>query len=306
MQYMLGSSTARKIAAAGVTAAFAAGSALLAVPAGAASGNVIFVCTTPVGDKEFVTVADTNLPATLTAGQSVPVTITASVTIPADLSELAYGFLGARTVEGTAVVKSKLNGAALPDINASVPSVPVPASGPVTVVATGAGPAFAPTAAGNYVFSMDTYTASLSFKKEDGVEAIKVDTSCTPKVVGPAQNLSVDSVTVAAAPTTTPPPAVVKVASTSTVKAKYTAKSDKIVAKVAVKGADGKPGTGKVKVTLKLGKKAKTVSATLNAQGKALAVFKKITKPGKYKITVAYAGSDTQNASTAKTVLKIK
>ena len=88
-----------------------------AVPAGAASGNLVFVCNTVLGDKEFITTADTDLPATLAAGATAPVNVTANVTIPDDVRNAVYTIFGARKVAGTAKIKATQNGAALPDLS---------------------------------------------------------------------------------------------------------------------------------------------------------------------------------------------
>lgn len=261
------SSSFRKRAVVGTTAAFAAGSVLLATPAVAKSGSLTMVCSTPIGDQEFVTVADTNLPASATIGQSLPVVSEAVVTIPAALSELAYGLLGAGTVQGSAVVKTALNDAALPDTNETIPSTTVPASGDLTVKATHAGPVFAPTAAGNYTVKLQSYTASIIFKKADGSEAITVPTTCTPKLTVPVQDLTVSTVAVTAP---APAPAPAKQASKASAKVKV--KGNEAVAKIKVKGVDGTAGSGKLKVVLKKGnKKVKGVKSNAILNGKGVA-----------------------------------
>lgn len=288
---------------AGLGAASLVVTALAAVPAGAASGNLVFVCNTVLGDREFPTVADTNLPATVAAGTSTPTTVTAQVTIPDDVRSAVYSLFGARNVSGTATVKATQNGAALPDIATTVASTPVPASGPVTVTATGAGPVFAPTAAGTYTLQAVSYTASLVFTRADGSAAYTANVSCTPKATTPAQDLTVDSVAVTAAtPPTTPTPTVQ--ATTTTVKASYAAKQKKVTVKVRVGSAD-RAATGKAKVVVKRGKKTVTSTRASVEGGKATVVLKKITKPGTYKITVSYAGDATHEKSRGKATVKV-
>ena len=292
---------------AGLGAASLVVTALAAVPAGAASGNLVFVCNTVLGDREFPTVADTNLPATVAAGTSTPTTVTAQVTIPDDVRSAVYSLFGARNVSGTATVKATQNGTALPDIATTVASTPVPASGPVTVTATGAGPVFAPTAAGTYTLQAVSYTASLVFTRADGSAAYTANVSCTPKATTPAQDLTVDTVAVTAAtPPTTPPttPTPTVQATTTTVKASYAAKQKKVTVKVRVGSAD-RAATGTAKVVVKRGKKAvKTTRASVE-DGKAKVVLKKITKPGTYKITVSYAGDATHEKSRGKATVKV-
>ena len=293
------------LAALGIASIVATG--LGAVPSVAASGNLVFICGTVIGDKEFITTADTDLPATLATGASAPVNVTAKVTIPDDVRNAVYTFFGARKVAGTAKIQATQNGAALPDIAANVASADLPASGPVTVTATGAGPTFTPTAAGTYVLKAASYTASLVFTKEDGSAAYTADVSCTPKPTTPAQDLTVDTVTVADATTPTTPttpgtPAVQ--ATTTKVSGKYAKKQSRIVAKVKVGSADN-AATGKAKVKVTRGKKkVATVRVDVKA-GKAKVVVAKVTKPGAYTITVSYAGDATHAASKGKAKVKV-
>ena len=105
------------LAALGIASLVATG--LGAVPSAAASGNLVFICGTVLGDKEFITTADTDLPATLATGASAPVNVTAKVTIPDDVRNAVYTLFGARKVAGTAKIKATQNGAALPDIAAN-------------------------------------------------------------------------------------------------------------------------------------------------------------------------------------------
>ncbi len=56
--------------------------------------------------------------------------------------------------------------------------------------------------------------------------------------------------------------------------------------------ADGTAAAGDVKVVMKKGKKKFKSTVTLNAKGKGKAAFTKVA-PGKYKLTVKYAGSDS-------------
>lgn len=290
------------LAALGIASIVATG--LGAVPSVAASGNLVFICGTVLGDKEFITTADTDLPATLATGASAPVNVTAKVTIPDDVRNAVYTLFGARKVAGTAKIKATQNGAALPDIAANVASADLPDSGPVTVTATGAGPTFTPTAAGTYVLKAASYTASLVFTKADGSAAYTADVTCTPKATTPAQDLTVDTITVTD-PVTPPTPGTPVVQATTTkVSGKYAQKQSKIVAKVKVGSADN-AATGKAKVKVTRGKK-KVANVRVDVKaGKAKVVVAKVTKPGTYTITVSYAGDATHAASTGKTKVKV-
>lgn len=290
------------LAALGTASIVATG--LGAVPSVAASGNLVFVCNTVLGDKEFITTADTDLPGTLATGASAPVNVTAKVTIPDDVRNAVYTIFGARKVSGTAKIKATQNGAALPDVAATVANADLPESGPVTVTATGAGPTFTPTAAGTYVLKAASYTASLVFTKADGSAAYTADVSCTPKATTPAQDLTVDTVTVAD-PATPPTPGTPTVQATTTkVSGKYVTKQAKIVARVKVGSADN-AATGKAKVKVTRGKKKVTNLRVDVTAGKAKVVVAKVTKPGTYTVTVSYAGDTTHAASTGKTKVKV-
>ncbi len=304
-------SSFRTIAVAGTTAAFAVGTALMAVPASAATAAPLtYTCDAPAGPYEFKVNADTTLPATATAGAALSGSLTYDVVIPDALRNLMYSVVNARFVEGTATIQTTAFGTPL-SLAGSVPKTPVPAAGDLTVVSTSALAVTAPTAAGAYnIVAGDFKTLIKLTKDEQGTPGdfiSEVDVDCK---LNAGQNAVIDTVAVTAAPVVTPPvvtpPVVAKQASTTTAKVKFAKKSKKATVKVSVKGADGTAGTGKVKVKVKIGKKTKTVSATLNAAGKAKAVFKKIAKKGTYKFKVAYAGSDTQNASKAKATLKVK
>ena len=157
------------LAALGIASIVATG--LGAVPSVAASGNLVFICGTVLGDKEFITTADTDLPATLATGASAPVNVTAKVTIPDDVRNAVYTLFGARKVAGTAKIKATQNGAALPDIAANVASTDLPDSGPVTVTATGAGTDLHADRRGHLRPQGGQLHRSLVFTKADGSAA---------------------------------------------------------------------------------------------------------------------------------------
>ncbi|QIK75964.1 hypothetical protein [Nocardioides piscis] len=310
----MGSSLSKKCSIAAVSVAVMAGTALLATPANSASTSMVFSCTTPVGPKDFITVADTDVPATMVAGATAPITTTAQVTIPEDLVGLLRDVVGARRVDGSAVTKSTLDGTPLADVTHSIASMPLPASGALTVTAVGT-PANYTGTVGTHVIKAASYTAHLVFHKDAG-DPFVVDTTCTPQTVDNngtpdntaddkplVQDLTVDTFKVDPAPTVTPVPA--KSDTTSKVTTKYSAKSNNAKVKVVVKAASGQ-ATGSVKVTLKRGsKKVKSVSAKL-VSGTAKVVFKKISRPGKYKVIAKYPGSSTTNASSGKDTFKVR
>lgn len=326
----MGSSLSKKCSIAAVSVAVMAGTALLATPANSASTSMVFSCTTPVGPKDFITVADTDVPATMVAGATAPITTTAQVTIPEDLVGLLRDVVGARRVDGSAVTKSTLDGTPLADVNHTIASMPLPASGALTVTALGT-PANYTGTVGTHVIKAASYTAHLVFHKDAG-DPFVVDTTCTPQTVDNngtpdntaddkplVQDLTVDTFKVNPAPagTPTPTPTVkptvtptvtpvpAKSDTTTKVAAKYNKTTDKAKVKVVVKAVSGE-ATGSVKVILKRGsKKVKSVSAKL-VSGTAKVVFKKISRPGKYKVIAKYPASSTTNASSGKDTFKVR
>ena len=82
-------------------------------------------------------------------------------------------------------------------------------------------------------------------------------------------------------------------------------KAKKKVKKYAVtlKDNNGK-AMKKVKLTLKVGKK--TFKAKTNAKGKAVFKIKKLTKKGKYKATVKFAGNKFYSKVTKKVKITVK
>ncbi len=103
-------------------------------------------------------------------------------------------------------------------------------------------------------------------------------------------------------PTPTPEPVVVKKATITAKKATFKAK--KKVKKYAIALKSGKTPIKSAKVTLKIGKK--TFKATTNAKGKAIFKIKKLTKKGKYKAVVKFAGNNAYKAATKKVKITLK
>ena len=269
----------------------------------ATAGQLSYTCEAPFGPYTFKVSADTDLPQSAPPGAALSGTATYTVVIPDNLRNLMYDTTNARFVEGTAAIQATTFGAA-GSLSGTVPKTAIPASGELTVVASSAVVATAPATPGAYQIVAGDFTTKIKLTKQDGSPADVISEIDVPCTLNAGQDAVVDTLTVdPAAPIPTP---ATKVDSTTTAKAAYAKKAKKAVVKVKVVGADGTPGTGKVKVTMKLGKKTKTLRASLSASGKAKAVFKKVTKKGKYVFTTVYAGSATQNPSKKKVVLRIR
>ncbi len=314
--------TARKLLAAATISGFAVGSALMAVPASAASGTLTYNCTVPVlGAKTFTAVMDTDAPASLASGAATPVlTGLAKVTVPADLVDPMRDVLEAKTIEGSADVKTALDAVEATN-GLSIPPTQIPASGPVVLNATG--PLYTVTggaAGASHKITMGNFVAKMFLKKADGSNAGIFTIPCTAAA---GQNMLVDTIAVAPVgsptvpapgPITVPgtpvpgaPGTAAKSATTTKLKAKVSKKASKAVVKAKVSAADSSSTAGKIKLVLKQkgSKKSKTVSTKVNSSGAAKAVFKKLKK-GKYTVKATFAGSNTTNASKGKVSFQVK
>ncbi|WP_162599910.1 hypothetical protein [Nocardioides solisilvae] len=108
-----------------------------------------------------------------------------------------------------------------------------------------------------------------------------------------------------ASPTATvaPTPAVQK--TTTTLSTIVKKRQGKLVAKVKVVGADGKPVAGDVKLVLKQGKEKSKAKVTLNTFGKGKNAFTGIGV-GKYQVTAKYQGGATAKKSRDNATVKVK
>ncbi len=96
---------------------------------------------------------------------------------------------------------------------------------------------------------------------------------------------------------------VVKAASKISAK-KKTFKKSKKIKKYTITLKSGKTAIKKVQVTLKIN--GKTYKAKTNAKGKAVFKIKKLTKKGKYKATIKFAGNNRYNKVTKKVKIVVK
>jgi Big-like domain-containing protein len=96
---------------------------------------------------------------------------------------------------------------------------------------------------------------------------------------------------------------VVKATSKTKITAKAAPRAKRATVSISVMTAKGLQPGGKAKVSL-VGKTRKTLTAVVNAKGKAVANLKGL-KPGKYTVTVRYAGNGNVSASVASAKFKI-
>jgi len=278
----------RAAAVAGASALTLGGTALMAAPAQATTGLVDYSCQVPiVGAKTFQVEVDSDAPATLAAGTSKDLKGTAKVIVPGDLAGLMGGVLKATTIKGTAKVDTSLDGAAQSSTFA-IADTPVPASGDMTVNASG--PLYTVTAGAagtTHTIVANSFTADMYLYNAAGAEVGHFEIPCTPGTPP-----TVDTITASAA----------AAATKTTVKAKYVKAKKTVQANVAVKGTK----TGKVAVQLKLGKKVVKKATVKLKNGKAVAKFAKIKKKGKYTVIAKLAAGKGYKASTGKTTVKVK
>lgn len=257
-------SPVRRVAA--VSAAALVASIVTAVPVSAATvAPLNYDCVTRQLTERFTVTADTDVPATVTAGAPVTDTATYTIMYPVTPSQTAP----LRFVEGTAAITTTVFGAPLP-LTATMPRVTVGTYGDFSLVAASGLSATAPATPGSYDIVAGDFSVVLDLTQEDGTPYMvpRVEFVCT-LVAG--QNAVVDTVEVVAAP---PPPAPTKVDSTMKAKATYAKKADRAKVKVTVTGADGTAGSGKVKIVVKHGKKKVKATQKTQNESRAKATFR--------------------------------
>ena len=97
-----------------------------------------------------------------------------------------------------------------------------------------------------------------------------------------------------------------KDSSKTTAKASYSKARKKATGVAHVRGATfGLTGTGKVKFTLKRGTSKVATKTVSLRKGAAKAVFKSVSKRGKYSITASYGGSAGLGKSSGKATFRV-
>jgi len=187
----------RRIAVLGAALGLAA-VGLAAAPASADSGTLNYTCSASIlTNQAFTVVVHGTAPATAAVGDTVTLDgLSADVTVNSGATGALYHFLGVRSVTGTASVESSLDNAGtpapLPNTEMTIPATPVPASGTLTVVASGIGPSFVADTAGTVAFKAGAFTAALVGTTWLG-GTTNIPVTCTPDA---NQNLTIATVTV--------------------------------------------------------------------------------------------------------------
>jgi hypothetical protein len=280
--------------------AIAAGSALgltagtvaalgIAGPA-AARTTLDFDCTTLIGPQVFPVDLDTNAPAKLPTGSSKNPTVTALLTVPASLADLMRG-IGVTDLVGSVSSALTVDGTQR-DVAMSIPKTGAGSAGDAVLTATGK----LGTITGGAPGSSTVIGAS------DQVVTIDLLNAAGDVVMG---DVAIPCTPVAGQDTTVDTVEVVKAGSRTNAQATYKGRKDKAVGKAKVRASNGIGVNGKVKFVLKRGKKtvAKKTDG-LNKRDIAKVTFKKIRRPGKYKVVAKYLGSD--RLKTSKDVARFR
>jgi hypothetical protein len=160
-----------------VAALVASGPAAQATPA---SITTSYTCPTPFGPQTVTGTTSVNLPASVAAGQKVrDRQVKVRVVIPAAFVRAARGFLGITAISGKATEASYRVGAKkVPLTGLVLPRTALPASGPLTLKATGIAKGFRLANPGTYAVKVP-----LSFRlhaaDQDGEPIPGTPLSCT-------------------------------------------------------------------------------------------------------------------------------
>lgn len=293
----------RRAAAASASAALAVtGLAALAPAANAVDTEVSlkFNCSASIlQDQEFVFDATVSGPESVRAGEDVEISFDGTVTAPPTVRGAAYSLLNGRFLEGTADVQGTFGTEAI-TLGATVPRTEISGTaGDSLILPVTGGTTFTATEVGVQDVTIPGFTADLIMTKAD-------DSTSPLEVTCEAKDPSAVAGTVTVEPGEVTP---AKVASTTKIKkAKFAKKKKRINVTAQVRTADKKAAKGKVKVTLKKGKKTVKVikGKKLNKKGIAKVKFNKIAKKGKYKVIVQYQGNKQTKKSKKNAVVRVK
>lgn len=292
---MRNTSIRRAFAAGASVAVAAAGLAALAPAAQAATVNLEFNCSASIlQDQKFQLEADFSAPKYLLPGQAADISFSGNVVVPNGTRAAAYVILDGRALEGSATVAGTFAGEDVTMV-ATLPRTEIPSTtGPMSVPASGAA-SFETPGLGAHDLTVSGFTAPLTMTKSDG-STDTVEVTCT--ATAPATVIATVNVVEEI------PEEVTVQATKTTAKVKVTKKKAKATVKVA--NADKSAAKGKVKLTLKKGKKVvakKTVK--LNKKGKKAVTFKKLKK-GKYSLLAQYQGNATSKKSKKKVTFRVR
>ena len=282
---MASTTRSKRIAAVSVVA-LAAG-LCAAAPSGAQSIQLGYRCgLNTFGSFDTSVTLDTTAPASAFAGQGVSTTLTVAMTFEDSTTNVLLQF-GAATIEGTAQATIHAGGTDVLS-NLAWPATQVgygtmyTLTGPLTVSGSDV--------ASGLSLSAGDITVDLVFKTATGTVRLSPDGTCR---LDPQQNATIDTMALSKDETATK------------VKAAGIASGRVAKAKVTIAGEHGGDATGKVKAVLfRSGVKVASDSAHLK-DGRAVLKFGKITRTGKYKVKVSYAGNASFGDSKGKASFEV-
>ncbi|MCW2783550.1 MAG: hypothetical protein JWP74_67 [Marmoricola sp.] len=264
-------------------------------PGVAATGNLSYPCSVEGNDSGSFTInADTNAPASVPKGTALTPTLTSRITFPAAFISGLKSQGGFTKFNKSTVVTTVLTNGTSSTVSQSFPAKNFPASGSMTVVATGKMHSFTPTTAGAVAYVPGNVTMTLQ-------PGFALDTTCTV----PSSPPSIDTVTVTDGGTPPPPPPPpAKIATSTTEVVKYSAAHKTVKIAAVVKPVSGAAPTGKVTFSIvRAGKVLRSGSKAL-VKGKASIVFKHVKKGGA-KVIATYAGSSKSKGSKKTIVVRL-
>jgi hypothetical protein len=273
-----------------------AGMIATVAPAVAATGGGAYPCSVESNAAGSFTInADTNAPASVVKATTLKPTLTSTIRFPAAFiiglkSEGSFTKFNQSTVVTTVLTNGDSS-----TVTQTFPAKNFPASGPMTVVATGTMGSVTPSAAGSVVY----VPGNVSMTLQTGSFALGA--TCTV----PSSPPSIDTVTVTNSGTTPlPPPPASKIATSTTEGIKYSAATKTVKIGATVKPVSGAAPTGKVTFSIvRAGKVIKHGSEAL-VHGKARIVFKHVKK-GAAKVIATYSGSSKSKGSKKIVVLRL-
>ena len=266
----------------------------------AASAALVESCTVmePHSDVELTASLDTDLPATIPLGTTRDVTTTATVTIPESVTSWVYGSLGARYVGGLAQLETDLVGPGLGSVSATVDRAPVPPTGDMTIQVTGLPQAFTAQPAGTKVVTGYLYDTALEFEDAAGDPvASTLLIVCSPKVTTPAQDLTIDTVSIGAP----------RQATTTDVAARYRGRAKVATVRIAVTNVDRSAASGDVGLVLRRGRaRVGHATVSLGPAGTAHVAFHGVARRGHYVVVATFDGSPTSKRSRGSAIFTVR
>ena len=277
-----------------VTTAVLVGAALaLVAPATAASGPLAYTCSVLGNSRGFTVLADTDAPLRLPFGATVAANAAVRITVPEDVTTAFRDVFGVRKIDGTADVAATVDGAATP-WSLPIARVDLPASGPLTLDAYGAGGSFVGSKVGTvHRVATGNLTATLAFYDANGLPLSPVRGTAVVCTLNAGQDAAVDAVEV------------VKDRTATKVRARDISRGDKPKARITITSEHGKRPKGTVRVALRRkGTELRSKKVALE-RGTATVKFARLTDKGRYAVEVKYLKHKNFRRSKTKDAFRV-